>query len=522
MEVIVVDDHSEDGTDGYVEALSGRDPRVRLIRATTRGGGSARNAGIEAARGRYLIFCDGDDLVPTGSYRALLETLETSGSDIAFGNFLKFSPSSTWKPTAGWPDYQKAAQGLRLDDHASLILGRACWNKAFRKSFWDEAGIRFPDVPRSNDIVPMITAYLAADRVDVVEEHVYLYRERPGNTSMTANAESVVSMLSYLDQEAACARAIVARENAALNWRYASLILERDGWVHLAKYLRQPVRRPEDDEAVRDALGSLVELVGSARFVPKEAHKSVVMSLFLEGRSEAASAISRLMSGPEPTPLEQLDCVVRLLSQPEAAGLVQDHDWLHDRVREAVAAAVLDGEPLDEVAALLKREQGLSRSTPLLGLRSVPECSDPSLGADELANRITHARDVDAAIVGFRPGPVLKVDIVGAVPVRPVLIDATTGESSRHAFSRRTATDAWTLAVSRLPFHKRFTVAALTEEGRLVSARLRAPHPPYRRVDPVLVFAGRYTLDLQRRDRTIVRAFRQGAKRLSTAVGRRR
>lgn len=522
MEVIVVDDHSTDGTDDYVEQLAERDPRVRLIRATTRGGGSARNAGIDASRGRYLVFCDGDDLVPTGSYRALVGALEASGSDIAFGNFLKFSPTRTWKPTANWPDYQRAAHGLRLDDHASLILGRACWNKAFRRSFWNGAGIRFPDVPRSNDIVPMVTAYLAAERVDVIDENVYLYRERPGTSSMTANAESVASMLSYLSQEDACARAVVERGDERLLWRYASLVMERDGWVHLTKYLRQPLRDPRNDEAVRDAFATLLDRIGPAAFVPREAHKSVVVQLFLDGRWDAASTVSRLMSGPEPTPLEQLDCVVTLLSSPGAGDLIAEHGWLRDRVRDAVAVAVLEAEPLTDLVASLRDEQALLRTMPDLGLRSVPECADADVSVDELAERLTRTRAADAAIVGFRPGSTVKVDVIGSVPLRPVLVDVETGEPFPHAFGRRRASDAWTLAVARLPLHRRFVVAGLTEDGATVTARMRAPHPPYRRVDPILISAGRYSIEFERRDPAMSRAIRQAMKRLSRGVVPRR
>lgn len=520
MEVIVVDDHSADGTDAYVEELAARDARVRLVRATTRGGGSARNAGVAVARGRYLIFCDGDDLVPTGSYRALVSTLEASGSDIAFGNFLKFSPTRTWKPTAGWPAYQKASRHQRLDENPSLILGRACWNKAFRRAFWEAADIRFPDVPRSNDIVPMTTAYLAAHRVDVVDEHVYLYRERPGNSSMSANAESAASMLSYLEQEMTCAREIVDRGLEPLTRLYASLVLERDGWVHLARYLRRAERSPAEDAAVRDALAALVDLVGSADFRPGERHKSVVFRLFLEGRATAASAIARLMSGPDLEPIQQLGCVIDLLREPGALELVAEQDWLRDSIRDAVAAAILDGVPPEEAAAALIEYQALVRAVPGLPLRGVPELSDPEPSAAELVERLAYTRSADAAIVAFRAGPIVEVDVIGAVPLEPVLVDSNTAEVVRDAFARRRSTDAWTLVTARLPRHHRFAVAAATADGRIVTARLRAPHPPYRRTDAVLAFLTRRTAEIARRDRIAVRVTRQGRAVLRRLVRR--
>ena len=60
LEVIVVDDGSEDRTAAVVEQIG--DPRVRVLRQSNRGPAAARNAGISASRGKYLAFLDSDDL----------------------------------------------------------------------------------------------------------------------------------------------------------------------------------------------------------------------------------------------------------------------------------------------------------------------------------------------------------------------------------------------------------------------------------------------------------------------------
>nr|BFF13335.1 hypothetical protein GCM10025699_46380 [Microbacterium flavescens] len=67
MEVIVVDDHSTDDTVERILAVAGDDPRLRLITAPPRRGGAhARNRGVDLAVGEFLVFADGDDLVPRG------------------------------------------------------------------------------------------------------------------------------------------------------------------------------------------------------------------------------------------------------------------------------------------------------------------------------------------------------------------------------------------------------------------------------------------------------------------------
>jgi glycosyltransferase involved in cell wall biosynthesis len=58
-ELIVIDDGSTDSTFDCVSAF--QDPRIRAIRQGNQGEGSARNAGLDAARGEYVAFLDADD-----------------------------------------------------------------------------------------------------------------------------------------------------------------------------------------------------------------------------------------------------------------------------------------------------------------------------------------------------------------------------------------------------------------------------------------------------------------------------
>jgi glycosyltransferase involved in cell wall biosynthesis len=62
LEVIVVDDGSEDGTDAIVEEFVKKDTRVQLVPQCNAGVGAARNTGIRMARGEYIAPLDADDI----------------------------------------------------------------------------------------------------------------------------------------------------------------------------------------------------------------------------------------------------------------------------------------------------------------------------------------------------------------------------------------------------------------------------------------------------------------------------
>ena len=78
LEVVVVDDGSEDGTWARLAAVA--DPRVRVVRQQpSRGTAAARNAGIDTARGEWIAFLDDDDLWSPRKLRTQLDAVGSAG-----------------------------------------------------------------------------------------------------------------------------------------------------------------------------------------------------------------------------------------------------------------------------------------------------------------------------------------------------------------------------------------------------------------------------------------------------------
>ncbi|KAF4407674.1 MULTISPECIES: glycosyltransferase family 2 protein [Streptomyces] len=82
FEFILVDDCSADGTPEILERAERELPGAVLLRHEQNGGlATARNTGIDAARGEYLTFLDGDDWLAPGYYEQLLAAIEDLGCD---------------------------------------------------------------------------------------------------------------------------------------------------------------------------------------------------------------------------------------------------------------------------------------------------------------------------------------------------------------------------------------------------------------------------------------------------------
>ncbi|MDT0543814.1 MULTISPECIES: glycosyltransferase family 2 protein [Streptomyces] len=82
FEFILVDDCATDGTPEILERAERDLPGAVYVRHEKNGGlATARNTGLDAARGEYLTFLDGDDWLAPGYYEQLLASIEDLGCD---------------------------------------------------------------------------------------------------------------------------------------------------------------------------------------------------------------------------------------------------------------------------------------------------------------------------------------------------------------------------------------------------------------------------------------------------------
>jgi CDP-glycerol glycerophosphotransferase len=177
LEVIMVDDGSSDGSTVIAKDYAARDPRFRLVQRPNRGPGLARNTGVRLGGGKYLAFLDGDDLLAPHAYQLLVGSLEKTGSDIACGAVLRFSPANIWPSPAHSEIFRTTLQRTHASRYPVLLQDRTPWNKVFLRSFWDSSGLEFPP-GLYEDAPPMVRAHVMAASVDVFSDIVYYWRLR--------------------------------------------------------------------------------------------------------------------------------------------------------------------------------------------------------------------------------------------------------------------------------------------------------------------------------------------------------
>src|SRR3954462_7437803 len=162
LEVLMVEDGSTDGSAAIAERFAARDPRFRVISQPNGGLGTAHNNGAAAAPGESLSFVDSDDALPRDAYELLLGALEKTGSDFATGNMWRVSPLGLHQARFLARTFERTRLKTHIKRYRPLLADRIVPNKLWRRSFWEEHGLRFPEGVVHEDIPVVLPAQFMA------------------------------------------------------------------------------------------------------------------------------------------------------------------------------------------------------------------------------------------------------------------------------------------------------------------------------------------------------------------------
>lgn len=179
LEVIAIDDGSTDGSSEVLLRARVQDPRVRVLRQSNSGwAGAPRNRGIELARGRYIFFCDADDLLGPQAVARMVRFADEHGCDVVVPRLVGLG---------GRFVHEFTFEELQIDAELLRLVHSNTPQKLFRSSFVAQHGLRFPEEPiRLEDAIFVFRAYALASRVSILNDYEYYFlrtREDSGNIS---------------------------------------------------------------------------------------------------------------------------------------------------------------------------------------------------------------------------------------------------------------------------------------------------------------------------------------------------
>ncbi|MFJ1745518.1 glycosyltransferase family 2 protein [Streptomyces sp. NPDC088116] len=160
FEFVLVDDCSTDGTPEILERAERELPGAVLLRHEKNGGlATARNTGLDASRGEYVTYLDGDDWVAPGFYEQLLGSIERLGCDFVRTDHVQFTARARTvrRAPVGRRDEVLRPRDWILPEHRSTSVDYPyAWAGIYHRRLADRGLLHFTDGLRTAEDRPWI------------------------------------------------------------------------------------------------------------------------------------------------------------------------------------------------------------------------------------------------------------------------------------------------------------------------------------------------------------------------------
>lgn len=196
-EIILVDDGSTDCSGQMCDCMLAQSNAIRVIHKTNGGLSSARNAGINAARGEYIWFVDSDDWIEEGALELLWEVANEKCADIIKFNYIRIdNEKSNVLSCAQSGDYLDAEQKKILAKQALLKSSRyglSAWSHLYKRNFIIKNQLSFISEREigSEDYLFNLHALFYAETICVLPQTLYYYERRSGSLTQVYKVNAV-------------------------------------------------------------------------------------------------------------------------------------------------------------------------------------------------------------------------------------------------------------------------------------------------------------------------------------------
>ena len=246
LEIILVDDGSDDGCGALCDAYAKKDSRIRVIHKENGGLSDARNAGLDAAKGAYIAFVDSDDYIAPDFISSLFSCIREQDADVALCSYvttqddgMKLSVFEPGKERDGKTEHIADGQievcgskelktNLYDAKHRDATYFIVAWNKLYHAQLWKD--VRFPKGKIHEDEAVMHEIYDRAKKGVYLHRKLYAYYQMPQSITRAAFSakrldwfDALDARISYFEQKGERDQVSLAKEaraNAAIHYYY--------------------------------------------------------------------------------------------------------------------------------------------------------------------------------------------------------------------------------------------------------------------------------------------------------------
>ena len=195
LEIILVDDGSDDGSSGICDEYARMDQRIKTIHLPHSGVSAARNAGLAAATGELLGFVDSDDWIDHDMYQYLYTLMQEHDADVSACTYLleqEGRPSKIINNTGKLYVFSRKEiiRALVKNDLVKNYL----WAKLFKRKLFDR--LSFPVGRVYEDVAVLYKVFYSSQKVvlSCVSKYHYMIHK---NESITRGGYDPVKEYHY-------------------------------------------------------------------------------------------------------------------------------------------------------------------------------------------------------------------------------------------------------------------------------------------------------------------------------------
>jgi glycosyltransferase involved in cell wall biosynthesis len=180
IEIILVNDGSTDNSLSILNALAKEDSRLQVFSRENKGVSSARNFGLEKAKGEFIAFADADDWLEPSMYESLYKAIKENNCDWAICNVNVIIEDLFVKTRLNLQDEVVDLNTKRIEALHQLMrfkYDNANWNKLFNTALIKEHHLRFDEgITIWEDLLFNLSYLHFAEKIAVVAAPLYNYR----------------------------------------------------------------------------------------------------------------------------------------------------------------------------------------------------------------------------------------------------------------------------------------------------------------------------------------------------------
>lgn len=237
LDIICVDDGSTDGSAAILARLAAEDARIRVIARENGGPAAARNTGLAAATGEYVMILDGDDVFEPCMVERLMAHAAPDGDapvDVVISRAEQFDNATGATKDLAYSirmDQVPAHDPFAPEDMADYVFSAFVgwpWDKLYCREFLVREGLEFPDLKNSEDLYFVFLAIALAERISICDEvliHHRMNRSTSVSGSRTAAPDEFYRAICMLKD-----RLRKSPDFAKLEWGFLNWALDYTLW----------------------------------------------------------------------------------------------------------------------------------------------------------------------------------------------------------------------------------------------------------------------------------------------------